>query len=155
MPVDTLARKSTTKRKRLSKSRKTRTTATSAKWKVSIPVPKTSCHSPSASMTNHFPNFCQTMYQQIRAFGYSLCIYKGTHIADENLTINQLNEQVSAKIDVKSDKEIKIKASMKVREAEKLFKSTYGMTVQVKNPEGTICVPNGITIGQAARGEYK
>ena len=34
MPVDTLARKSTTKRKRLSKSRKTRTTATSAKWKV-------------------------------------------------------------------------------------------------------------------------
>ena len=90
-----------------------------------------------------------------RAFGCSLCIYKGTHIADENLTINQLNEQVSAKIDVKSDKEIKIKASMKVGEAEKLFKTTYGLTVQVKNPEGTICVPNGITIGQAARGEYK
>lgn len=90
-----------------------------------------------------------------RVFGCSLCIYKGTHIADENLTINQLNEQVSAKIDVKSDKEIKIKASMKVREAEKLFKNTYGLTVQVKNPEGTICVPNGITIGQAARGEYK
>lgn len=90
-----------------------------------------------------------------RAFGCSLCIYKGTHIADENLTINQLNEQVSAKIDVKSDKEIKIKASMKVGEAEKLFKNTYGLTVQVKNPEGTICVPNGITIGQAARGEYK
>ncbi len=61
MPVDTLARKSTTKRKRSSKLRKTRTTATSAKWKVCIPAQWTSCHSLSTSMTNRFPNFYQTM----------------------------------------------------------------------------------------------
>ena len=89
-----------------------------------------------------------------RTFGCSLAIYKGTHIADGDLTINQLNQQVSAKIDVRSDKEVKSKASMKVGEAEKLFKDTYGLTVQVKKPEGTVCVPNRITIGQAARGEY-
>ena len=58
---DTLARKSTTKRKRSSKLRRTRTTATSAKWKVCIPVPKTFCHSLSVSMPNHFPNFFRTM----------------------------------------------------------------------------------------------
>ena len=67
MPVDTLARKSTTRLRLSSKSKKTRTTTTSAKWKVCIPVPKTFCHLPSASMTNHFPNFCQTMCRQKRA----------------------------------------------------------------------------------------
>ena len=46
---------------------KDKTTATSVKWKVCIPVPKTSCHSLSASITNHFPNFCRTMCRQRRA----------------------------------------------------------------------------------------
>ena len=46
---------------------KTRTTTTSAKWKVCIPVPKTFCHSPSASMTNHFPNFCRAMCRPRKA----------------------------------------------------------------------------------------
>ena len=46
---------------------KTKMTATSAKWKVCTPVPKTFCHSLSASMTNHFPNFCRTMCRQKRA----------------------------------------------------------------------------------------
>lgn len=67
MPVDTSARKSTTRPRLSSKLRKTRTTTTSAKWKVCIPVQRTSCHSPSASMPNHFPNFCQTMRRQKRA----------------------------------------------------------------------------------------
>ena len=67
MPVDTLARKSTTRLRLSSKSRRTRTTVTSAKWKVCIPVPKTSCHSHFASMTNHCPNFCRTMCRQRRA----------------------------------------------------------------------------------------
>ena len=61
MPVGTSARKSTTRQRLSSKSKKTRTTATSAKWKVCIPAQRTSCHSPSASMTNRFPNFCRTM----------------------------------------------------------------------------------------------
>ena len=61
------ARKSTTRLRLSSKSKKTRTTTTSAKWKVCIPVPKTFCHLPFASMTNHFPNFCRTMCRQRRA----------------------------------------------------------------------------------------
>ena len=63
----TSARKSTTRLRLSSKSKKTRTTATSAKWKVCIPAQRTSCHSPSASMTNRFPNFCRTMCRQRRA----------------------------------------------------------------------------------------
>lgn len=50
---------------------------------------------------------------------------------------------------------LKIKASMKVGEAEKLFDQNFGVTVQIKDKAGKVCVPNGITIGQAARGEYK
>lgn len=67
MPVDTSARKSTTKQKRSFKSRRTKTTAISAKWKVCIPVQRTFCHSLSASMTNYFPNFCRTMCRPRKA----------------------------------------------------------------------------------------
>ena len=44
---------------------------------------------------------------------------------------------------------------MKVGDAEKLFDANFGVTVQIKDVGGTILVPNDITIGQAARGEYK
>jgi hypothetical protein len=43
---------------------------------------------------------------------------------------------------------------MKVGDAEKLFDTNFGVTVQVKDEKGTKLVPNGITLGQAARGEY-
>ena len=43
---------------------------------------------------------------------------------------------------------------MKVGEAEKLFDKNFGVTVQIKDKEGKTLVPNEITIGQAARGEY-
>ena len=49
---------------------------------------------------------------------------------------------------------MKIKASMKVGDAEKLFDANFGVTVQIKDAAGTKLVPNGITLGQAARGEY-
>ena len=49
---------------------------------------------------------------------------------------------------------LKIKASTKVGDAEKLFDTNFGVTVQIKDAKGTKLVPNGITIGQAARGEY-
>ena len=49
---------------------------------------------------------------------------------------------------------LKIKASMKVGDAEKLFDTNFGVTVQIKDVDGKKLVPNGITIGQAARGEY-
>ncbi len=88
-----------------------------------------------------------------KAFGCTLAIYKGVNIADGDLTINQLNQKTTAKIDVASKVELKIKASMKVGDAEKLFKTTYGLTVQIKDPAGKFCVDNNLTIGQAARGE--
>ena len=57
--------------------------------------------------------------------------------------------------DVKSTADgLKIKASMKVGDAEKLFDQNFGVTVQIKDAKGTKLVPNGITLGQAARGEY-
>ena len=54
----------------------------------------------------------------------------------------------------KANAELKIKGSMKVGEAEKLFDKNFGVTVQIKDKTGKKLVPNEITIGQAARGEY-
>ncbi len=49
---------------------------------------------------------------------------------------------------------LKIKGSTKVGDAERLFDETFGVTVQIKDKTGKILVPNEITIGKAARGEY-
>jgi hypothetical protein len=35
-----------------------------------------------------------------------------------------------------------------------MFDETFGVTVQIKDKTGKILVPNEITIGKAARGEY-
>lgn len=90
-----------------------------------------------------------------KAFGCTLAIYKGNMLAEGDLTINQLDKHTSKKVDTRSEAELKIKASMLVGEAEKLFEQTYGLKVQIKDPEGKICVDNKLTIGQAARGESK
>jgi len=90
-----------------------------------------------------------------KAFGCTLAIYKGQQLADGDMTINQLNQKTTKSIDTHSDAELKIKASMKVGEAEKLFSTTYGLTVQIKDPKGKECVDNKLTIGQAARGEER
>ena len=88
-----------------------------------------------------------------KAFGVSLVFYKGAQIADGDLTLATLNKKTTK--DVKSTADgLKIKASMKVGAAEKLFDANFGVTVQIKDAKGTKLVPNEITIGQAARGEY-
>ena len=88
-----------------------------------------------------------------KAFNLSLIFYKGVQIADGELTLAALNKKTTK--DVKSTADgLKIKASMKVGDAEKLFDKNFGVTVQIKDAEGTKLVPNGITLGQAARGEY-
>lgn len=87
------------------------------------------------------------------AFGCTLAIYKGTHIADGDLTINQLDKHTSKEVNTHSEAELKIKASMKVGDVEKLFDTTYGLKVQIKDAKGEFCVDNKLTIGQAARGE--
>ena len=88
-----------------------------------------------------------------KAFELSLVFYKGAQIADGDLTLAALNKKTTKDVNSKADG-LKIKASTKVGDAEKLFDTNFGVTVQIKDASGTKLVPNGITIGQAARGEY-
>ena len=88
-----------------------------------------------------------------KAFELSLVFYKGAQIADGDMTLAALNKKTTKDVNSKADG-LKIKASMKVGDAEKLFDANFGVTVQIKDATGTKLVPNGITIGQAARGEY-
>lgn len=88
-----------------------------------------------------------------KSFNLSLVFYKGVQIADGELTLAALNKKTTKNVKSTADG-IKIKASMKVGDAEKLFDTNFGVTVQIKDAAGTKLVPNGITIGQAARGEY-
>ena len=90
-----------------------------------------------------------------KTFGCTLAIYKGAQLADPELTLAALNKKTTKDVTTKSYDELKIKASMKVGEAEKLFDQMFGLTVQIKDPEGKKCVDNKLTIGQAARGEGK
>lgn len=87
------------------------------------------------------------------AFDLTLVFYKGVQIADPELTLNGLNNKTTKSVLTHAE-DLKIKASMKVGEAEKLFDKAFGVTVQIKDKEGKKLVPNEITIGQAARGEY-
>ncbi|MBR1550149.1 MAG: hypothetical protein IJ634_05865 [Bacteroidales bacterium] len=89
----------------------------------------------------------------LKAFDLQLVFYKGPMIADGDLTLAALNKKTTKEVNTTADG-LKIKGSMKVGDAEKLFDQQFGVKVQIKDKEGKICVPNGITIGQAARGEY-
>ncbi len=88
-----------------------------------------------------------------KTFDLTLVFYKGSQIADGDMTLAALNKKTTKEVNAKADG-LKIKASMKVGDAEKLFDSNFGVTVQIKDKAGSKLVPNGITIGQAARGEY-
>ena len=88
-----------------------------------------------------------------KAFDLTLVFYKGVKIADPELTLAALNSKTSKTVNTHADG-LKIKASMKVGDAEQLFDTNFGVTVQIKDKEGKKLVPNEITIGQAARGEY-
>ena len=88
-----------------------------------------------------------------KTFNLTLVFYKGSQIADGDMTLAALNKKTTKEVNAKADG-LKIKASMKVGDAEKLFDSNFSVTVQIKDKAGSKLVPNGITIGQAARGEY-
>lgn len=89
----------------------------------------------------------------LEAFDLQLCFYKGKQLADSEMTLNQLNTKTTKAVNTKAEN-ISIKGSMKVGETEELFDTHFGVTVQIKDKAGKVCVPNAITIGQAARGEY-
>ena len=88
------------------------------------------------------------------AFGVSLVFYKGKQIADGEFTLAGLNAKTTQAVNKTSKDALKVKASMKVGDVERLFETTYGTTVQIKCPDGKRLIPNDITIGQGARGEY-
>ena len=70
-----------------------------------------------------------------KAFELSLVFYKGVKIADPELTLASLNNKTSKTVNTHADG-LKIKASMKVGDAEKLFDTNFGVTVQIKDKEG-------------------
>ena len=86
------------------------------------------------------------------AFGVELVFYKGKQIAEGDLTLKGLNDKTSKAVDTRAIEGLRIKGNMKVDDAEKLFDTHFGVTVQIKK-DGKL-VPNEITIGQAARGEF-
>lgn len=88
-------------------------------------------------------------------FELSLVFYKGNLIADGNLTIAALNKLTSKEVNKQSDEELDIKGSMQVGDVEKEFIRLYNIKVQIKDLAEKKLIPNDITIGQGARGEYK
>ena len=90
----------------------------------------------------------------LEAFDLQLVFYKGNIIAEGDLTLAALNKKTTKDVNAKADG-IKIKGSTKVGDAEKMFDTNFGVKVQIKDKDEKICVPNEITIGQAARGEYE
>ena len=111
------------------------------------------------SIKDHFTNaeFSVAPNKKVKTIcaDFKLCIYKGAQLADPEMTLAALNKKTTKDVTTKSYDELKIKASMKVGEAEKLFDQMFGLTVQIKDPKGKECVDNKLTIGQAARGESK
>lgn len=88
-------------------------------------------------------------------FELSLVFYKGNIIADGNLTIAALNKLTSKEVNKKSNEELRIKGNMKVGAVEDEFMRLYNIKVQIKDAAEKNLIPNDITIGQGARGEYK
>jgi len=87
-------------------------------------------------------------------FNLSLVFYKGNQIADENLTLKGLDKKTSKDVETRKQEGLKIKASMLVKDAESFFENHFGVKVQIKDKLGKKLVPNEITLGKAARGEY-
>ncbi len=85
------------------------------------------------------------------AFGLSLIFYKGKMIAEDSLTLAALNNKTSKEVDTSSKEGLKLKASMKIGDAEKLFDTLYGISVQIKDKSAKNLIDNNLTIGNASR----
>ena len=88
-----------------------------------------------------------------KAFGLSLVFYKGNLIAEGDLTLAALNKKTASKIEVKSSEDVKIRANMKVKDAENIFLKTYGVKVQIKDKKAVKLIEDALTIGDAARAQ--
>jgi hypothetical protein len=85
------------------------------------------------------------------AFGLSLVFFKGKIIAEDSLTLAALNKKTAKDVDTSSKEGLKLKASMKVGDAEKMFDTMFGVTVQIKDKSAKNLVDNNLTIGEASR----
>ena len=73
----------------------------------------------------------------LKSFDLQLAFYKGVTLADPEMTLAALNNKTTKEINTKADS-LKIKGSMKVGDAEKLFDQNSGVTVQIKDKAGKI-----------------
>lgn len=113
------------------------------------------------SIKDHFTtdDFCVVPQKKVgtickefkKTFGCTLAIYKGARLADSDMTLAQLNKVTSK--NVVNFSELHIRASMKVGDVERQFDQLCGLTVQIKDPTGKVCVDNNLTIGEASRGK--
>lgn len=87
-------------------------------------------------------------------FDLTLVFYKGKKIADGGLTLKGLNDSTSSNVATNASAQLLIKGSMCVGDVEDEFLKCYGVTVQIKDAAGKKLVPNEVTLGKAARGEY-
>jgi hypothetical protein len=85
-------------------------------------------------------------------FGLTLRVYKGSHLADSDLTFAALNAQVSTDIKAQNA-DLVVKASMTIGQFEDLVFDHFGLKVQVANEFNTYLVRNKYTLGQASRKE--
>tara|TARA_B100000513_G_scaffold161506_1_gene78427 strand:+ start:1927 stop:2304 length:378 start_codon:yes stop_codon:yes gene_type:complete len=92
------------------------------------------------------------------SFNLSLLIYKGNQRADESLSFAELNKKTSIDVDTSiNNMDLQIKASMTIKEVERLFFDTFGVKVQIGDKKGKIIGSkfDSITLGEASREEYK
>lgn len=92
------------------------------------------------------------------SFNLSLLIYKGNQRADESLSFAELNKKTSIDVDTSiNNMDLHIKASMTIKEVERLFFDTFGVKVQIGDKKGKIISSkfDSITLGEASREEYK
>ncbi|MFM7388775.1 MAG: hypothetical protein ACKO5L_11530, partial [Bacteroidota bacterium] len=67
-------------------------------------------------------------------------------------TFAKLNQRTSKNVNWNAE-DLKIRASMTIKQVEDMISEQFGLTVQVANEHDTYCVANNYTIGQAKRKE--
>ncbi|AEK24519.1 hypothetical protein [Capnocytophaga canimorsus] len=85
-------------------------------------------------------------------FGLSLRVYKGKKLAsDGRMTLKTLDERTTqTSVNFNSDK-LRIKATQKVGEVEKMFLEHLGIVVQIADIENKNLVNDTFTLGDARR----
>ena len=83
-------------------------------------------------------------------FGLYLRVYKGNRFANPDITLAKLNKSTSAKIDTTAEG-ISVKASMKAGDVESMFKSEFGLKIQIAELHNRHLVGDNFTLGENSR----